>query len=234
MSNNNWAQFQIYILQLENEGLVTRTFRRLDPERQNTIINAILDEASVRGLGNINIKPVAEKANVSVGSLYQYFIDREGLLNFAIEFSVRYIRDSFNQYREYLASLPIREALYWYILGGIEFGHTETRFLKFYARAAYQDEPELAERVVRPIATILREMVQEILVQAARRGELRSDLDLETMTPIIHTLTIAVGDSFLIPYLNNYYQLDESKGSKEETVEALLDLILDGIGTKSS
>ena len=56
---SDWSEFQPYILQLEQEGLVTRTFRRLDPQRQQAILNAILDEAAERGPAALNIKLVA-------------------------------------------------------------------------------------------------------------------------------------------------------------------------------
>ncbi len=38
-----------HILQLELEGFVTRTFRRLDSERQQAILIAILDKAAAKG-----------------------------------------------------------------------------------------------------------------------------------------------------------------------------------------
>ena len=65
MSSFDWTQFQPYIMQLEQEGLVTRTFRRLDPERQATIIGAILDEATERGPAALNIKRVAKRAGAN-------------------------------------------------------------------------------------------------------------------------------------------------------------------------
>src|SRR5512136_2512922 len=110
-----WANIYTHILQLEQEGRVTRTFRRLDPERQQAVITAILDEADEKGPAAINIKRVAERAGVSIGSLYQYFNNRDGLLAFAVELSVRLVRDAFNQYRAVLAAMPLREALAAYL-----------------------------------------------------------------------------------------------------------------------
>ncbi len=36
MEISEWSQIHTHILQLEQEGLVTRTFRRLDPDRQES------------------------------------------------------------------------------------------------------------------------------------------------------------------------------------------------------
>ncbi len=86
---DDWTQFPSYIIQAEQQGQVTRTFRRLDPARQQAVIQAILDEAALRGPAALNVKQVARRAGVSVGSLYQYFGDRDSMLNFAVDLCVR-------------------------------------------------------------------------------------------------------------------------------------------------
>ncbi len=226
----DWTQIYTYILQLEQEGLVSRTFRRLDPERQQAVLLAILDEAAAKGPAAINIKEVAGRAGVSVGSLYTYFPNREGMLAFAVELCVRFVTDAFREYQPFLAALPLREALAAYLSGGIEWSRMYTGLLKLFARAAYHGDPELAETLVQPIATQLREMVHDMLAAAAQRGEIRGDVDLEATTRLVHALTIAVGDSELLPYLNTYFQVTGGEVSAERSLETLLDLVLHGIG----
>ncbi len=118
------------------QGQVTRTFRRLDPPRQQAVIQAILDEAALRGPAALNIKQVAARAGVSVGSLYQYFGDRDRMLNFAVDLCVRFVGDAFDLYRPYLAAMPLREALAAYISGGIEWSRAEAGFLQLFARGS--------------------------------------------------------------------------------------------------
>src|SRR3990172_2339221 len=202
MPYSNWTNFQPHILQWEEAGKVTRTFRRLDPERQQAVINAILEEATEKGPASLNIKEIARRAGVSVGSLYQYFPNREGLLDFAIELCVRYTSSMFQEYRPMLAAMPLKEALNAYLMGGLEWGQTEMGLVRFFGRAAYQGDPDLAERVVRPIATVMRETMQEILIQAQKRGEIRRDLDIDAVARVINALIIVFGHSQMLPYLN--------------------------------
>ena len=75
-------------------------------------------------------------------------------------------------------------------------------------------------------------MVHDMLVQAAERGEIRDDVDLEATVRLVHALTIAVGDSQLLPYLNTYFQIIDEDVPPERLMEALLALILRGIGTR--
>jgi AcrR family transcriptional regulator len=231
---SDWTQVHTHILQLEQEGIVTRTFRRLDPERQQTILSAILDEAVDRGPTQLNIKQVAERAGVSVGSLYTYFPNREGMLAFAVELCVRFVTDAFGQYRPYLSSVSLRDGLVGYLAGGIEWSRTYASLLKLFARAAYHGDPELAESLVRPIATLLHEMVHEILTHAVERGEVRGDIDLDATARVVHALTIAVGDSQLLPYLNAYFQVSDGDVSPERALEATVSLILHGLGNEES
>jgi TetR/AcrR family transcriptional regulator len=234
MRLSDWKQIHAHILELEQQGIVTRTFRRLDPERQQTILLAIVDEAVDKGPASLNIKQVAERAGVSVGSLYTYFPNRDGLLSFVVEVAVRFVADAFQEFRPILLALPLRDALTAYVAGGVEWSRMYGGMLKLFARAAYMGDPELDDRLVRPVADILRQMVADMLAQAAARGEIREDVDIEATARIIHALTIAVGDSQLLPYLNTYLQVtDEDEDvSPERALEALTALILEGVGKR--
>jgi AcrR family transcriptional regulator len=230
----DWTKIQAHILQLEQEGLVTRTFRRLDPERQQTIISAIVDEAIERGPTAINIKRVAKRAGVSVGSLYTYFPNRDGMLDFVVEMSVRFVSDEFNSFRLYFVEPPLREALTLYLTGGVEWGKAQTQMVQFFARAAYHRDSDLSDRLVRPIATIMRETLHDILKQAAARGEIRDDVDLEAAARVIYAAMVASSDGQLLPYLNAYFQVNDKDMPPERTADALVDLILHGIAQDNS
>lgn len=234
MKLSDWAHIHTHILQLEEQGLVTRTFRRLDPERQQGILNAILDEAVEKGPTALNIKQVAERAGVSVGSLYTYFPNREGMLAFAVQVCVHTVNDAFDEFQPYLLAMPLREALAAYLAGGIEWSRMYTGLLRLFARAAYHGDPELAETLVQPIATRLRQMVHDMLAQAAERGEIRRDVDLDATARLVHALTVAAGDSQLLTYLNTYFQVVGEDVPPERMLAAFVSLVLRGIGTEDT
>jgi AcrR family transcriptional regulator len=229
MLTSEWPQLQTHILALEAQGLVTRTFRRLDPARQQAVIQAIVDEAAEKSPTALNIKQVAERAGVAVGSLYQYFGNRDNLLAFALDLCVRQMTDLFALSRPYLMEMPLREALTAYLTYGIEWSQTQQGFIQFFGRAAYHGDPEMADKVVRPVARAMREVVDEILVSAAQRGDLRAGIDVEAAARAVNALTISVADSQLLPYLNNYFQVTDESVSLERVIETLVDLVMNGI-----
>ncbi len=222
-------ELQAQILELEKSGLVTRTFRRLDPDRQEAVVNAILEEAADKGPAAISIKQVADRADASVGSLYQYFGSRSGLMQFAVRFVVRSVVALFKLGQPYLARLPLREALKSYLTVGVEWGQLQGGLVRFIARAAYQGDPDLSESVVRPIAIVMRQTVRDILAQAKVRGEVRPDVDLEAAARVVNVLMIALGDAQMLPYLNTYYQALDRDVTPARLVDAALDLIMQGV-----
>jgi AcrR family transcriptional regulator len=213
--------------------MVTRTFRRLDPTRQQMVLQAIIDEAAEKGPTALNIKQVAERAGVAVGSLYQYFGNRDNLLAFAVELCVRQLTDLFAISHSYLMEMPLREALVAYLSYGIEWSQTQQGFIQFFGRAAYQGDPELAAKVVEPVATAMREMVEDMLRGAVQRGEVNPHMDLEATSRVVNALLIAVGDSQMLPHLNQYFQISDESISIERVVDGLMDLIMNGIALKS-
>jgi AcrR family transcriptional regulator len=229
MEISEWTQIHTHILQLEQDGLVTRTFRRLDPDRQEAVLSAILAEAIEKGPTALNIKQVAARAEVPVGSLYQYFGSRDSLMAFTVALCGRYIQDTFAQYRDVLVAMPIRDGLAAYLLGGVYWGETQKALMQFFVRAAYHGESALQESIVRPLAAQMRELMTEMLAAAQARGELRADVDVAANARIINTLMIALGDAQLLPYLNVYYQVYDEETSLEKVVEVVIPMILEGL-----
>jgi TetR/AcrR family transcriptional regulator len=234
MTFPEWTQIHTHILEFEKQGLVTRTFRRLDPERQQAVLQAILDEAGEKGPAAINIKLIAERAGVAVGSLYQYFGSRDGLMSFSVALCVRYLTDLFAESKPYLVEMPLREALSAYLSYGIEWSATQMGLIRFFGRAAYQGDPALAESIVRPVALAMRDLVGDILSAARKRGELRPDLDLEAAARLVNLWLIALGDSQMLPYLNAYYQVTDERIPFDRVLAGLLDILEHGLsgGTK--
>lgn len=224
-----WTQIHAIILELERDGVVTRTFRRLDPQRQQVIVQAILDEALEKGPASINIKKVAERAGVALGSLYQYFGNRDGLLEFSTRLCVHLLTSAFDQFRPMLAALPLREALTYYLTGGLEWSQTMLGLIQFFGRAAYQGDPVLAEKVVRPVADAMRLTMFEILQAAQERGEIRADLNLDVTARAVNAWIIALGDSQLLPYLNNYFQVTDDTLPFERAMDGAVEILVRGL-----
>jgi AcrR family transcriptional regulator len=234
MVHNTPDNFELIIPDLENEDSVTRTFRRLDPERRQAVLDALFEEAAEKGPARLNIKQVAERSGASIGSLYQYFGSRENLLRFMVKIAVGSMTELFRVSMVSLRNLPFREALRYYIVEGVRYSQSQKSLTRFLTLSAYQGDEEIGKTVVRPIAVVMRETVRDLLKAGVARGELRPDIDLEAASRAVNVLIIGLGDSQLTPPLNTYFQVSDKDVSFERTLDAGLDMILRGLAVEES
>jgi AcrR family transcriptional regulator len=229
MDNNFTSQLPTIISNFEQQGLVTRTFRRLDLPRQMAIINAILEESSINSPAEMNIKKVASRAEVSIGSLYQYFNNKEGLLNFAIALTVQQTISSFNEFLPYLDQLSFEEAYNIYLSYGLEWGEQEQQFVRFFAKAAYENDTQLHEQVVKPISGCMLGIIRKMVELGQESGEIRSDLNADMLSRLLHAISIMLGDPVLLPYLNHYFQVVNNEFTPDTPINLIMEILHNGI-----
>jgi TetR/AcrR family transcriptional regulator len=227
-------EFELIIPNLENEDSVTRTFRRLDPERRQAVLDALFEEASEKGPSRLNIKQVAERSGASIGSLYQYFGSRENLVRFLVKIAVGSMVELLRVSMVPLRGLPFREALRYYIVEGIRYSQSQKSLTRFLTLSAYQGDEEIGKSVVEPIALVMRETVRDLLKAAVARGELRPDIDLEAAARAVNLLSIGLGDSQITPSLNTYFQVSGTDVPFERTLDTALDMVLRGLAAEPS
>jgi AcrR family transcriptional regulator len=230
--NSNPNDFELIIPDLENEDSVTRTFRRLDPERRQAVLDALFEEAAEKGPTRLNIKQVAERSGASIGSLYQYFGSRENLVRLLVKIAVGSMVELLRASMLSLRNLPFREALRYYIVEGVKYSQSQKSLTRFLTLSAYQGDEDIGKSVVLPIAVVMRETVRDLLKAGMARGELRSDIDLEAASRAVNVLMIGMGDSQLTPYLNTYLQVTDDEVSFDRAVDAALDMILRGLAAE--
>lgn len=224
--------WQREILRLEAEGRVTRTFRRLEPDRQRAVVQALLADAAEHGPQATSVKRAAARASIAVGSLYRYFPDRAGMLDLAAEVAAGYLTASLRGFIPQAASMPLREGLTAYLSAGVSWTDTHSDLLAVFLRAAYQGSEQFGESLVRPVARALRELLSALLAAAHERGELRPDVDLAVACRLVLVMTTAVIDAELLPYLDRYYLLFDEDHPPPLMQAATVDFIVAAIGRR--
>lgn len=229
MEDTGTGNFHSTIISLEQQELVTRTFRRLDPARQEEIIAAILNEVTEKGPANVNIRDVATRSHASIGSIYQYFTNREGLMGFVNEYVNLSIKAMFNQSQPYLNQMPLRDGLKIYVTEGIKLSRAQISIMRFAGQAAYQGDPELRDQLVKPMATEFRLTIERMLEAARERKEIRADIDVQATARVVNGLLIVLIDSQILPHLNHYFQVNDDSMPFERVLDSTIAMILTGI-----
>ena len=65
--------------------------------------------------------------------------------------------------------------------------------------------------------------------QTTQRGEIPAQVDLEATSRLVNGLTIVVGDSQMLPYLNTYFQMTDEQVQPDRLLDTLVEFILKGL-----
>jgi AcrR family transcriptional regulator len=225
----------LVLLDCVAQGLVTPTFIHVDKERRSRVIEAILAEAAERGMVDVNIKEVAKRSGLPVGSFYQYFPDRDGMLRFACLYSGKKLSDELRSWAPEMAKPSLREGLQAYVSVGLEWSRANTGMMRAFAVTAYQvairegsggaPAGDALRLLVRPVAEAMQEMLRVLIEACARRGELKKDLPLESAVRFANLAMIGAIDAVLLPGLDNYYRLFDQDHPASAVCADFVDLL---------
>jgi AcrR family transcriptional regulator len=231
LAPEEYAQLVPLILEAEKEGVVTRTFRRLDPEQQVAIIDAVLTELVEMGNSGATMRRIADRLGLSVASLYGYFPDRDAMLEFAARAASRVI--VFTAWDDWKApaSTSLPEDLVRYLSDDVDFSQRHWSMVALLAQSAYRGEGRVIAGAAESVAAGMRSHLQALLDHARDRGELREALDAEATGVVVYALLTVLADARFYGHLNEYLHLftDDDGLSPERVQAAALSMITRGI-----
>lgn len=127
------------LARLEGADIISRTFLRLDAGKRSLVVEAVLSELAERGPEAASIKSVATRAGVPVGSLYQYFADRDAMVRAACALAAAGLVAELDCCRAQMAALDLRSGFEAYLNEGLAWAESRPVLLKVFALAAYRD-----------------------------------------------------------------------------------------------
>ncbi len=231
LTSREYGELFSVILEAEQEGAVTRTFRRLDPAQHVAIVDAVLQEMIEVGRPGATMRGIAHRLGMAAASLYGYFPDREVMIDFATSVAMRISLLAATDESDVGDSATLEQGLRDHLVTDLDYVATHRSIIKYYAQAGYRGELPTSQGVPEPITSGMRSRVQRLLDQAEERGELREDLDPDAVSRVVNTLMLVLADARFVDHLNDYLQIySDDDSSAEETIDVAIDIIARGIG----
>jgi AcrR family transcriptional regulator len=222
------------VLEMEAEGKVTRTFRRLEPERQAAIVDEVLKEAIRFGRHGVTVRTVAAKLGLSAATLYTYFEDRDAMLEFATRLAVRISLMGAAEEFDPTASADLAQALRDHLWTDLDYVATHWSIAKYCWQSGYRGETDAGGSVLEPVARVMRSRIRHLLAKASERGELREGLDVDEVCRVVNAMMLVVADARFVDHLNQYLLLYPDDGTgPEDTIAVVIDIITQGLCNRS-
>jgi AcrR family transcriptional regulator len=190
---------RVYMMAEDRPKFTKKTFDRLPEEKQQLILATATEEFANNGYEKANINVIAEKAGISVGSLYKYFSSKEDLFLMTVHEGAAFLAKTLQPILDSEQSLI--KKLYAIIRVIQSTSREHQSLIKLYSEMTSVGNAELVQRLSHEIESISSEAYAKLLEEGQQRGEVRKDIDPRLGAFFVDNLFMSLQFS----YVNGYY-----------------------------
>jgi len=209
----------------------TLLFQNLKPEKQEKVFKAALTEFASKGYRGASMNSVVKAAQISKGSLFQYFRTKRDLFDGVVEIAVSQVKDYLKEVRERSTTREFPQRLEDLLRAGFAFIDHHPLLARIYFHLLQSGEaPFGAERMSR-LRRLSNEFLAQLIGEASLRGELRDDLDVERAAFLVNALLETLLRAYYTEHLASGLGLYKGKGEALDLwVSSFVDLVARGLG----
>lgn len=176
------------------------TFDRIPEEKRLKIISIAIQEFANKGFNSANINVIAEKAGVSVGSLYKYFDTKENLFLTATHYGVTQLEEALDEITKTELSFfeKVEEVLR--IVQKHAVKHPDLH--RLYNEMTSESNAELVRKLSTDMETISAITYSQLIRVAKEEGVVSSDIDERAFAWCLDNLLL----TFQFSYSCDYYK----------------------------
>ena len=150
-------------------------FDKIPEEKRKRILDAATTEFAQYGFENTSIQQIAKKAEISVGSVYKYFENKEELFamvvkeNLALLEELLLLHSSSDEDIMVKAESVLKELL--------RFSRKHPQLIKLYNAITTDSNVEFSRMLAERVESISAKIYTEVIEKAQQSGDVRSDVD---------------------------------------------------------
>jgi AcrR family transcriptional regulator len=186
------------------------TFDRIPPEKRARVIDTAIAEFALKGFDNANINTIAEKAGVSVGSLYKYFDSKESLfltvIHFGMETLDATLRDAVDSTDDILVKVEKIVRLIQ------KHSRQNQNLIRLYNEITSESNSELVRKISRDMEAISSNAYSSLIIKAQQQGEARKDLDPRLFAYFVDSLFMTLQFSYACEYYQERFKIYAGEG----------------------
>lgn len=200
----------------------TQRFQQLDPEKARRIIDAAVSEFATKGYEAANTNRIAKAAEVSVGSLFQYFKSKENLFQYVIHLGAGLIETDIGAILK--AEVSGREKIRKLMLLTVNACEEYPEYQRLYHEITAIGNQELTLDIARELESYTASGLLKLIKQGQERGDIRTDLPAEVLAFTVDNTMVMMQYSLSTPYFkgrSQLYQMAPAKEFAEQMTEML-------------
>lgn len=202
------------------------TFDNIPKEKQSRILACATQEFASKGYENANISTIAKAADVSVGSLYKYFENKQDLFLTVVHYGIKRIETLLQ--RLSVADVDILIKVKDIIKEIQAFSKSQGILIKLYNQMTGENNTELAKQLAFEMEGVSANIYKNAIEEAKKAGEIREDIDAGMAAYMIDNLFMSLQFSYSCGYYEERFRIfagDDILDRDDFVVEQMLKFI---------
>ena len=148
------------------------TFDNISAEKRQRILNTATGEFAAKGFDNANMNTIAQKADVSVGSLYKYFENKQDLFLTVIQYSIQSMEELLSVLAVSQEDILVKVER---IIREIQHSSKENAMLmKLYNGMTAESNPRFASQFAYEMEALTASIYRQAIEEGQKNGEIRT------------------------------------------------------------
>ena len=193
-------------------------FDKIPEAKRKRILDAATDEFATYGFENTSIQQIAKRAEISVGSVYKYFENKEELFAMVVKENLSLLEELLLHHSSSDEDIMIKaESVLKELL---KFSKKHPQLIKLYCAITTGSNVELSRMLAERIASISAKIYTDVIKKAQQTGDVRSDVDPRVFAFLLDNIFTMLQFSISCDYYKE--RLKVYIGENEEIQDELL------------
>jgi len=212
--------------------LPTKTYAGLPKQKQIKIFKAALNEFANKGYSMASTNSICKAANISKGSIFQYFSTKEDLFFFIVRKALSEVIKVYKaDYQLDTDNLSLKEIFMESCLQLIDIYENYPNHYKIYLRINYEIDAPNYIKLRRYLAKYVSIVTYQFIDIGKKRAMLKEDIPSGLLRFIINSFIGRFVEACFIPGYDPTLNFDTSSLSKKkEIINEIYKLLIEGIG----
>ncbi len=211
------------IIELEKSGIVTATFRKLAPDKKKTIYHSALEAFAKSVFDRVSLDEIACGAEISKGSLVQYFTHKENILAFTVEVFLDNYQEHWDDYFQHEHAVRVRDRLQLYINAHLDYTDISKAESDFLLKMLFENSHEYSEQFRETVRQMQLSHFQSFISRAVQTGEIRAGAQKSMIAGIFLKILVGIFQDMSLG------KDQKSMSDRDDYIKGLLAVIFDGL-----
>lgn len=150
-------------------------FDKIPEEKRKRILDAATTEFAEYGFENTSIQQIAKKAEISVGSVYKYFENKEELFSMVVKESLSSLEELLLHHSSSDEDVIVKAEKVLKEL--LRFSKKHPQLIKLYCSITTGNNTEFSRMLAQRVESISAKVYTEVIESAQKSGDVRKDVD---------------------------------------------------------